>query len=61
VNFELDTFFEPSDTAGLQLLEAYMPENSDPILPPFIDVEREVTSHPEFKLRNLAAGINNLQ
>ena len=58
LNFELDTFTKPDDLAGLQLLEAYMPEKAAAAdyLPPFVTVEREVTNDVEFKLRRLAAG-----
>lgn len=56
-NFELDTFVRPAPTAGLRLLEAYLPETMPlaDCLPPFITVEREVTHDAEYKLRRLAS------
>ena len=51
--FQLDTFLEPH--AGLELLEAEFDDARGPVtLPPFLDIEREVTRDRRFALDGLA-------
>lgn len=48
--FELDIFLEPRRLRGRCLLEIELTEENDKVdLPPFLDIEREVTDEPEFK------------
>ena len=51
--FELDVFKEPR--AGLELLEVELDEADAPVtLPPFIEIEREVTGDTSFDNHALA-------
>lgn len=48
--FELDIFLKPQRLKSKCLLEIELTEENDKIdLPPFLDIEREVTDEPEFK------------
>jgi CYTH domain-containing protein len=50
--FELDLYLQPK--TGLLLLEGSMDPTLEPNLPPFLQVEREVTKSPEFSMFALA-------
>jgi len=55
--FELDIFTEPREVRGLCLLEIELTEEHDEVeLPPFLQIEREVTDDPAYTNHEIAKG-----